>query len=371
MKKAYLTFQAELNGLLNFLTSVESEGDLLKHILSNDDGASHGLVDYAKAIVGSSTNRRRFVHSQAIIVLYGALERFIEDAIREYVVETRKLCTTFEQLPDAIKSKHSDLSIEYLSRLKEGKVNGVEEGELQSAISRLSSSISENPDFMLNDRAFALRNANASVERIRILLSNIGIPLNLASLLRITSYQAGYVDLYGVEPEQGDYEAIKRNFSKVDALVSMRNQIAHGVVDLDNIEDVGILRERAADLNNFVIAVSDIMEMYFVQYCCLDHVSIPLSKPIAVYNNEIVCIQFNSGHMRNGDVVAIKMNDNDVRFGKIQSIQVDNASVQSVAGQDGITLGFKIGFHAIDREGYRLLPRNVEGILRNSIFQLI
>lgn len=311
------------------------------------------------------------MHCQAIIVLYGALERFVEDAIREYVVEARGLCSTYEQLPKIIQEKHSDLSIEYLNRLKERKVNGVDDGELHNAISRLNSSISAKPGFLLNDRAFALSNANASVDRIRNLLTNVGIPLSLASLLRMSSYRAGYVDLYRSEPEQGDQEAVRRNFSKVDALVSMRNQIAHGVVDVNNIEDINILHERAMDLRNFVVAVSDLMEMYFVQYCCLDHISIPLAKPVRVYNNEIVCIEFSSGQINTGDVVAFQINDNDVRFGEIQSIQVDDVSTHGVTGQDGIMLGFKIGFHAINREGYRLISPKINGTLRNSQFQLL
>lgn len=370
MKKAFLTFQTEFDGLLSFLSSMESEDTLLQHILSENFGDADPLVTHAQAIVSNSTNRKRFTHCQAIIVMYGALERFIEDAIREFVVETRKLCTTYDQLPKTIKDKHSELSIEYLNRLKEGKVSGVDDGELHSAISRLNSSIEAQSDFLLNDRAFALRSANASVEKIRNLLSNIGIPLPLATLLQIASYRTGYVKLYGAEPEQGDDSAVKRSFSKVDTLVSMRNQIAHGVVDLDNIEDVDLLRERAMDLRNFVIAVSDLMEMHFVQYCIQDHISSALSAPIAVYNNEIVCIEFPTGEMNTGDVVVIQVNDNDIRFGSIQSIQVDNVAVQSVIGQPGTALGFKIGFHAINREGYRLLPRKVTGLLRNSVFQI-
>lgn len=370
MKKAFLTFQAELHGLLDFLSSVESEDSLLRHILAESDGEESPLFTNAQAIVRSSTNRRRFVHCQAIIVMYGALERFVEDAIREYVVEARKLCTAYEQLPKAIREKHSELSIEYLYRLKEGKVNGVDDEELHSAISRLSSSIQAGPDFLLNDRAFALQNANASVKRIGSLFSNIGITLSLTNLLRMPSYRTGYAELYGNEPERGDDEAVRRNFSKVDALVSMRNQIAHGVVDLDNIEDVDLLRERAMDLKNFVVALSDLMEMHFVQYCCKEHISTSLAEPVAVYNNEIVCIEFPTGKLSTGDIVAHPVNENDIRFGSIQSIEVDSVSVQSVTGQPGIALGFKIGFHAMDRKGYRLLPQKVNGLLRNSAFQI-
>jgi hypothetical protein len=371
MKKAFLTFQAEFDGLLDFLSSVESEDKLLQHILTENVDEADQLVANARTIVRSSTNRKRFVHCQAIIVLYGALERFVEDAIREYVVEARKLCTAYEQLPKAIKDKHSELSIEYLSRLKDGKVSGVQEGELHSAISRLNSSIQEQPDFLLNDKAFVLRNANASLDRIRILLSNIGIPMHLPTLLGMKSYQTGYIELYGMEPEKGDDEAIKRNFSKVDTLVSMRNQIAHGVVDVDNIEDVDLLRERAMDLRNFVIAVSDLMEMYFVKYCAEDHISSALSKPLAVYDNKIVCIPFSTGEITIGDVVALQVNDNDIRFGSIQSIQVDNVDMESVTGHPGTSLGFKVGFHAIQREGYRLLPHKVSSLLRNSVFEII
>lgn len=370
MKKAFLTFQAELDGLLDFLDSVESEDSLLQGILGENVDEADPIVTNAQAIVRSSTNRRRFVHCQAIIVLYGALERFVEDAIREYVVEARRLCSTYEELPKTIREKHAELSIEYLHRLKEGKVSEVEEGELHRAISRLNSTIQAQPGFLLNDRAFALRNANASVERIRQLLSNIGVPLPLQTLLRTASYRTGYVELYGTEPEHGDDTAVRRNFSKVDALVAMRNQIAHGVVDLDNIEDVDLLRERALDLRNFVVSVADLMEMHFVQYCCQEHISRSLSAPIAVYNNEIVCVEFLDGEIKVGDVVVLPMPDGDVRFASIQSIQVDNSDVASVTGQVGTALGFKVGFHAPNREGYRLLPGAVNGLLRNSSFQL-
>jgi len=370
MKKAFLTFEAEYQELLDFLSSVESEDNLLQFILAESDGEKSPLVTNAQTIVRSSTNRRRFVHCQAVIVLYGAFERFVEDAIREYVVEARKLCTAYEQLPKAIREKHSELSIEYLYRLKDGKINVVENEELNSAISRLSSSIQAKPDFLLNDRAFALRSANVKVERIKNLLSNIGISLSLTALLRMPSYRAGYKELYSNEPEQGD-EAAKRNFSKVDDLVTMRNQIAHGVVDLDNIEDVDLLRERAVDLRNFVIAVSDLMEMQFVGYCCQEHISTLLPEPIAVYNNEIVCIDFPAGKLSTGDIVVHPISDKDIRFGSIQSMQVNNVDVQSVKGQPNTSLGFKIGFHALDRGGYRLLSRNVRGLLRNSVFQIV
>ena len=370
MKKAFLSFQEEIEKLLDFLASVESEHSLLKGILANIENVEEPLVADAQAIVGNSINRKRFVHCQAVIVLYGALERFVEEAIREYVVESKELCTSYDQLPKAIRDKHTRLSIEYLHRINRRSINKVEDGELQTTISRLNSTIKSQSKFLLNDRAFVLRNENARVRGIQTLLANIGISLALPTLLRMRSFQTGYDKLHRAESTQADNAAVDRVFPNVDNLVSMRNQIAHGVVDLSNLEDVNLLRDRALDLRNFVVVIADLIEMNFVQYCYEKH-SMPLASPVAVYNNNVVCIEFPNGQMNRGDVVVLRVADGDFRFSSIQSIEVEKKSVNSITGQKGITLGFKVGFHAIHKDGYRLLDGKVNGLLRNSIFQLM
>lgn len=372
MKRSYSSFVAEFDRLMAFLESVRREDELVNLVLSGTGEKNDPAVEKAREIANNFTNRnarKTFVFSLTIIILCGALEQFVKRSVGEFIQIIQRFCNNFDDLPDAIKDKHSGLSIDYLRHLKGNKVNNVENDEVMEAIQFLNSCIQGGSNFELNASAFTFGPSNMKITRIHEILSNIGVALNLEQLVRTPSFWFGYKSLYSAEPLGNSEATIKSYFLKVDELISLRNKIAHGDIDPVPIEDLELLKERASDLRNFVGAVSDILEAHFIKLFCINRLSMPLNTPIEVYNNSIVCTELESGLLSCGDFIALQRNEGDVRFGKIESIEINGQEVPSVTGKPDLLIGFKVGFHATRNGKYWVLPSKVNDFIRNSSFQ--
>jgi hypothetical protein len=81
-----------------------------------------------------------------------------------------------------------------------------------------------------------------------------------------------------------------------------------------------------------------------------------MGKPIAVFNNEIVC--FEAKHnISIGDRIFTLTNDNlaPVRTSIVASLEVDKAPTQTIPADPNIKFGAKVLFHARDGIDYFLI----------------
>lgn len=363
MKAAYSTFRTEVDELRSHIASTGTEEDLYARLAGGGLGMGPDDMRLVEEVRGSITRKRRFNHFLAFIVLYGALERFVDNAVHYYLHELLRLCDSYEQVPKKIRENNRKLAIELLWQIKENKARS--EHDVNSIISRLAHSLDgrNQPDII--SEAFTLQSTNTNFDRIRRILGNLEMQLDPKRLGSSSRFRGLYERLHGETPDVSSSESARRLFSCVDDLVQKRNEIAHGVASLDDIEDSNLLLERIGDIENFVCAVVTFMEQELLLFCRDNGILRELGAVIHVYDNSIVCFHHTSGRIAVGDVIAMPNNANQepVRYGLVESLEIDGISHAEIDGDTNRKIGVKVDFKASTRQPYFLVPSRIRSVL--------
>lgn len=363
MREALTSFEAELDKLGRYLDASEAEDELIAGVLALGETDRAPFDASLSIIQANSTTKRRQNYVSSIIVLYGALERFIEDAVAEYTQTLGDIYRDYGELPEELRSHHAALTIEYLALLKDGKVRETE--TVETIVSNLHECFSGTASFRLNARAFSLRSANMKLERVWSIMRNLGISLTAKRVVSTSIYAKFLSETQGLsvpERQQGKTEGL---LDHIEELVALRNDIAHGVANLSEIEEVEIVRERAAKLRAFVGAINDIL------FCELLSAQISLDYffavrgQIHVFGDHIVGFAWPSGRLAPGDMLIMRPADQaaELRHGPILSIQIDKRDYSEVEGHDGLMIGAKVAFKAKANGTFFVWPR---GMMRSS-----
>ncbi len=246
MRNALISFKAEIGKLVQFLDASDAREELVAAILSGASVDGTGLDDTIDVIRNNSTITRRQNYVSAVIVLYGALERFVEESVEEYVEEMVSLHSEFRELPQGLRDRHTRLTIDYLALLKDGKVRETE--DISSVVAVLHDCLSGNERYGLNARAFLVRSSNMNLKRIRDIICSLGLHISARRVLYAPAYDAFLTGAGGPLAKEMNDNEVEGALDHVDELVRLRNDIAHGVVNLVSIEENAIVRERAAKL---------------------------------------------------------------------------------------------------------------------------
>jgi RiboL-PSP-HEPN len=364
MKSALGAFDAEIKKLRLYLGRVKAETEIFGAIGEVDAVFSTKYASAIDTLIKTATNNRRYGYFLSIIVMYGALERFVEDAAQEYVLEVSTLCNKYEELPEALRTAHVSLSIEHLWLLQSGKMQ--DKSDIPGIIERLAGGVDGATFFALNAKAFTLRSGNMSFDRVKSIFKNIGVALIPKRVASAGSFKESYEALYGTPLDLSSSTVLDRVFSRIDDLVSIRNNIAHGVIDTDQIEELDLIEERVADIENFVLAITAVLEQEVLLFCFSHNRMIPLGPLIKVFNNEIVCVEFTNGVITVGDIIAVLTGDatDPIRYGAIISLQVDGVDIAKVTGIAGQRIGMKVDFRAKDSGEYFALPTDLRQLMR-------
>ncbi|WP_296643905.1 MAE_28990/MAE_18760 family HEPN-like nuclease [Roseinatronobacter sp.] len=338
------SFEAELDRLQRFLDASDAEDDLIAHLVGLPQVDRTALTSMLHPIQANSTVKRRQSYVSSIIVLYGALERYVEEAVAEYATQLVDIHKEFAKLPEALRERHTRLSIDYLASLKDGKIRETE--DLSSIVTTLHDCLSGKTPLRLNARAFSLRSSNMKLSRIREIVGNLDIKLNGRRLLSTPSYSRFLAQTSDAPPKDMQDSEVESTLDHVDELVTLRNDIAHGVANLEAIENRNIVRDRAAKLNAFVSAMNEILNCELIKCRIVMDELKPVDGPVKVFGDNIACFAWPTGRIATGDILVMQPAENgsDLRHAPIESIQVDKADQEEVHGRDGLMIGVRVPF---------------------------
>lgn len=344
MRDALTSFDTELDKLRRFLQASDAEDELFATLLARPEAERIETEAFLAPIQANSTTKRRQNYVSSIIVLYGALERYIEEAVAEYAETLVKIYREFTKLPESLRERHTMLTIDYLASLKDGKVRETE--EVSAIVSTLHDCLNGHSPFRLNARAFSLRSSNMKLDRIRQIMGNLEVQLGGRRVVSAPAYALLLENTSGIlakDMQDGEIEGI---LDHIDELVGLRNDIAHGVANLESIEDSDIVRERAAKLQAFVAAINEILICELLKCrISMNHFK-PVEGEVLVFGDNIACFSWPSGRIAPGDMLVMQpANRNaDLRHGPIGSIQIDNVDQAEVHGRDGLMIGVRVPF---------------------------
>ena len=344
MQNALISFKAELDKLDRFLGASDAEDLLIAVLLRSDDVDRADIGAALRVIQDNRTIIRRQSYVSSIIVMYGALERFVEEVVQEYTEALVEICKEFHHLPAAIRERHTQLTIDYLALLKDGKVRETE--EMSSIVATLHACLNGGGPFRLNARAFSLRSSNMNLKRIREIMRSLEVDLRPRRMVLMATYTAFLSEGYGISVIDMKENEIEGALDHIDQLVSLRNDIAHGVVNIESIEDKEIVRERASKLMAFATTLNEILicELLSIRIALKDLV--PVQGDVHVFGDHVACFAWPVGRLVPGDYLVMRPagGASELRHGPIASIEIDRVDQTEVEGQEGLMIGVCVPF---------------------------
>lgn len=358
MRSAFVSFQKEVESLASFLEAAENDSEFLPAMRAK--ALTTKEQKQLDAILDASTVRRRFTYAITVVTLYGALERFVEQALHSYLAFLKHICKNYEDLPQEVLKTHLQLSIDYLALVRDGKVRTDDSAAV--VVERLNGCLTGAVDYTFNSHAFTVRSQNVNRESASRLFRNVGIDVSFARLVATKTAN----DFFAANEQQRD-EQLRNPFSVVDTITVARNLVAHGVAYIDQIDDVDVLKSYIQEVSAYVASVFEILQQEALLRILDYDLSEKLGTPIAVYDKRIVCLSLETGSISLGDMIAMH-NDtpNDpMRFSKVLRLEVSKTPQATIVGGPGVQFGMEVSFRASDDREYHLIPTALVAILES------
>lgn len=352
MKPALAVFNSGIDQLTSFLETSASEQKLFSRLndrkatLPPDEGA------LLEQVVASSTHARQYIYAVAIVSLYGLLERLVDALIVQFVSQVSSLSGTYERLPDKIRSQHLPQSILLVDALLKDRFRS--ETTAEEVIANLHSCLAGHSSYKLNGFAFSLHRGNINVSKINEMLNGVGAQHHVTRIVRTPSF-GEFLRKLNLERDLSSITSgeTQRLLDPLDELVERRNEISHGVIEVANIESVELLKGRCAFIRAYGAGLHEMLFQELLKYLSEIGVAQRLGRPIAVYNNRIVCFE-TSGNLAVGDQIFAVTAEaiEPIRCSSVKSIEIDHVRQEAIATETPVRFGVEVGFYAVDGHDY-------------------
>jgi hypothetical protein len=211
--------------------------------------AAGEVTRLAQSFMNSKESRPEGVYGPLLVRLLGAFERYIRKSV-DFVLEARSACVTdYEQLPDALQSRHIRLTGRTLANIDEPRDHLLL--DVGSLIDNLSSCKPGRSDFKLNTIAFTSAIVGAGPSVLEKALASVDID--------------GWWDAVGRNDvlmrylgTKGPRQTGERSKERLRELSRWRNQLAHGsdeelAVSEAQLQDaIDFIRTFTASLDNVI-----------------------------------------------------------------------------------------------------------------------
>ena len=147
-------------------------------------------------------------------------------------------------------------------------------------------------------------------------------------------------------------------FAELTDLVQRRNLIAHGAGD-DDLLDIKTIIRYAKYIKALNIAIFNVLEKNAQKIVFEKNECINLGKPIAVFDNCIVCINSKGASLKIGTMVYAK-SESTFTYGKIVDLEIDRKKVKSIKAGYHQDFGMKVDFCAKDNYSYYIVDEKVD-----------
>jgi hypothetical protein len=361
MRTSLQTFAAGVEGLDAFLTDSERQTALIGMLLDieRQKTLTAKEQDLVRELSNSRTDRKRYMYAVAIVSLYGLFERLVDSLIERFVARMSATVSSYEALPDAIKKHHLPLSIDLVKAIIDDKFK--RDATEEQVIANLHSCLSRSEKFELNGAAFVLHRGNISLSKVTSYLNSVGVESHVKKIVSAKPFVSFFQD---TEPERGLANLSDQDLAKIlepiDDLVERRNEVSHGVFNVDALEAVPLLRDRIAFVGAYGRALYEVLRIESLRFELQTASAQSLGKPLLVHNDSIVCFEHASCSIGEGDllVAATPSGILPFRCGPILSIEIDAVRHLAIDIKTSTKFGLKVSFGASDAYEYTVLPRN-------------
>ena len=356
MKSALGDCQAGIDQLLKFLERTEYEQQLLTLLSERKKELASPEGDLLGLLLSTATNTKQYIYTVSIISLYGLVERLVDGLVSGYIVQLSRFTKAFEKLPDDVKNNHLPYSLALADAVIKDKFRTGTSNE--TIIANLYSCLSAPNDYKLNGAAFSLHRGNVTLSRITEMLNGAGVKQHLNRVVHTPTFSRYLVKC---DPER-DFDKLTDEESKlllepISELVERRNEIAHGVVLVDSLESIKILKERCAFVRAYAVGLYELLMHEAMHHAAVIGVAQPLGQPIEVYDHKIVCFGV-ACNLAIGDLIFSLTPDalNPIRSSEVLNLQINRIDQSEINTDIPLQFGVQVGFYAKDQREYYSLP---------------
>jgi hypothetical protein len=314
------------------------------------------FIEFHNKINEIKASKRVFDYSTVIVSMYGFFERFIENSVKEYLRYLNRIIKNYKELPQAIQDNHYEVSATLLTNLKFDKYRNLVSKE--TIISNLYYCIQNKGSYALNVDAYTHHTANFRQGVINEFFSSLGIK-GISSLVKNHPGFKSY--MVKIKPEiELVYNNIEESviYQTLDDLAQRRNDISHGVEGIEILSSE-ILLDYINYLEHYTEAICDVVFETLLPYE-VSHCAIALKKPIAIYNNSIICLNLEEAPITVGDRIISRtvLNNSDIKYshGKVLKLQInkqDHRQIMPSVG--GIDIGIEVDFKVKENQEFFLV----------------
>ena len=330
--------------LQNFKRDIDSIREYINHInlinrveANNRNPQEESLREFSKHLHSFGTDKKLFEYKAIIMSLYGILEKYISDWIKEHIDTIPNLIPSYDKLPEEITKNHFDLSIDLISLIKKEYDKYVHLRK-EDVLTRLSSCINTPTNYKLNSDSFIPKSGNLKHSKVVEAFSLLNIK-DLSTKLKNNN------NISGILKEQyGDNIANTKDellFQIINDLVTRRNEIAHGV-NIDEILGVTEFDDYIDFLEKYGQAIFETLVEKEVEYEAL-FLFKSIERVIDVFSNKILCFEIENSNIKVGDYIIVKNSKNYFTKKEVLEIQKDNKKFNELNITEKTNIGVNLG----------------------------
>ena len=349
MISAFHQFEERLKQLLSFIDSTQAinaiAGTKLPEADEND--LIKALRPHLVSLQKGATIRKVYTYASSVILLYGLFEQYIEELVIAYLLELEQTIPNFDDMPKKIKKSHTELSAQLLLNRQLDKYR--DRCNVAEVVHRMHLCINRR-HFSLNTLAFIDHKSNFRIDALNQFFTSVGIP-GISALVKKAPEFKSYI--VKSSPEGGiDRMPDKVIFEDLNDLVWRRNRVGHGWPS-DTLS-VEMMKERVEFIKFFGRSLYEVVRQKVLPYI-INYRGHALPKPIAVYNNTIVCFHLENGSISNGDQFISRALNGRHLEGIIEELQIDGVQRVEVFAPPAIDVACRVDFKAKDNWEYFLV----------------
>jgi len=362
----------EETSLDEFSKDIKNIDEYVKHIhlvesivKENQNSTNQSLQMFNEHMKEFRLDKRIFEYKSIIISLYGILENFISIWIKEYINKISDIFQDYNEIPEKLSKSHFDLSIKLISILNENRYAKYNHLDKNNILTTLSSCINNPMSFNLNNEAFIPNSGNLSHKQIVEVFKPIDIDLEN--------------DLK--QNQNFDNRELKELFEKINNLVLLRNDIAHGNVN-DNILAMSEIQDYINDLKVYGDAIFNVLKEKHTQYELQLEVKNSyqeIKKVIKIFNSSILAFEASYCNIRKDDFIIVKTLDGKLTKKKILNIEINKIPYKSAIINNKINITVELvknikenqTFYIKERKNMPNILKAFINIVNNPIIELV
>jgi hypothetical protein len=323
---------AAVEDVRRFVAISEREVDAVRQLIDLDPPLV-GIASEWATDVASFRNGKKYDYACAVVLLYGALERFVEDSTEEHIAGLARGTELYGSLPEKMRTSHFAHVLSHLQRARDARYDGV--ATAQQLASAFSGCLQGSVPYEFIAESMLHHTANFRPPVVDEFLARVGVDSASRRAVASESFSA-YLDAAGrVAPNDRPEAAL----DLVVELVSRRNEVSHGDISstLAPSELIPYCDQVEAYCKGLANVLDDSLLAHLVQFHGIDH-----GNPIAVYNHNIVCVQSKGAAISTGASLAIRRTDGSWFSATVANIQIDGNDVVSTPEGMDIAVGLQI-----------------------------